>query len=104
MDEATDAADAFGDIDEFDVVLLLDELFQAAMDEADGRSRFDDFFVFDDEVEVDRLRQHRVLRAKGNDSACHKIPQVAVVAAAGAGGTAAVGLGTRRLGGGERDT
>ena len=71
VDEAADAADALGDIDELDVVLLLDQLLQAAMDEADGRARLDDLFVFDHQVEVDRLRQHRVLRAEGDDGAGH---------------------------------
>jgi hypothetical protein len=41
------------------------------MDETDGRQRLDDFFILNDKVEVDRLRQDRVLRAEGDDSACH---------------------------------
>src|ERR1039458_8897482 len=71
VDKAADAADALGDIDKLDVVLLLDELLQAAMDEANGRAGLDYLFVFDHQIKVDRLRQHRMLRAEGDDSAGH---------------------------------
>ncbi len=73
VNETADAADAFGNIDELDVVLLLDELLQAPVDEADRGARLDHLFVFHHQVEVDRLGQHRVLRAKGDDGAGHRV-------------------------------
>ena len=72
VDETADAANAFGDINEFDVILLFRQFLQSAMDETDGRPRFDDLFVLHDEVEMNRLRQNRMLRAEWNNGACHK--------------------------------
>ena len=72
MSEAADAADAFGHIDILLEVSGLDQLFQPAVHEADIGDGFDDDFIFQDQIEMDRLWQGRVLRAKGNGAAfCH---------------------------------
>ena len=41
------------------------------MDEADRGAGLDDLFVLDHQVEMNRLRQHRMLRAEGDDGAGH---------------------------------
>ena len=64
------------------IVLHLDQFLQSAVNEADGRPRFHHPLVFDHEIKVDRLRQDRMLGAKGNDGAGHD-GQVFAGAAAG---------------------
>ncbi len=71
MNEAADAANPLGDVDELDVILLLDQFLQPPMDKANGRARLDHFLIFNHQVEMDRLRQNRMLRAKRNDGAGH---------------------------------
>jgi hypothetical protein len=69
MDEAADTADALSDINVLNIVLLLNEPFQSAVNEADGRNGLDYFFVFDHQIDMNRLRKYRVLRAERNDCA-----------------------------------
>ena len=74
MPEGADAADTLCDIDELLEIALLDQLFQSAVDVADGRHGADDFLILQLQIQMDRLRQDRMLRAKGNGSEfshCH---------------------------------
>ena len=68
--EAANAADAFGDINIILKIPFFDQFFQSAVDKADGRNSFHDRFIFQDQVEMDRLRQHRVLRAERDHTSC----------------------------------
>ena len=67
MAERADAADSLDDVDELVVVARLDELLKASVHEADLRDGLDDLLVLDHEVQMERLRQHRVLRAERDD-------------------------------------
>ena len=73
VDEAANPANPFRHIDELDEVLLFHQLLQSAVDKTDGRPRLDHLLVFDDQIEMDRFGQDRVLRAKGDDGAGHKV-------------------------------
>ena len=68
MARGADAADALGDVDELVVVAGLHELLQAAVHEPDLRDGFDDLLVLNHQVQVERLGQHGMLRAEGDDS------------------------------------
>ena len=45
------------------------QFFQSPMDKADGGDGLNHLFVLQDQIQMYRLRQHRVLRAKGHDGA-----------------------------------
>ena len=62
--EAADAADALHDEAHLGVLDPLDHRLEAAVDVADRRDGVDDLLVLEDQVEDDRLGQHRVLRAR----------------------------------------
>ena len=62
-----DAADALGNVDELVVVAGLHELLQAAVHEPDLREHVHDGLVLHHQIEVQRLREHRVLGPEGND-------------------------------------
>ena len=67
-----DAADALGDVAKLVHVTLFGELLESAVHKADLRNCLDDAVVLDHQVQMKRLGQHRVLRAKRNNGAmCH---------------------------------
>ena len=67
-----DAADALGDVAKLMHVALFGELLEPAVHKADLRNCLDDAVVLDHQVQMKRLGQHRVLRAKRNNGAmCH---------------------------------
>ena len=67
MDETADTADPFGDVDIFGILPLFHEFFKAPVDVPDRGDDIDDHLVFQDEVEVDRFRQNRVLGPERDD-------------------------------------
>lgn len=67
MTERTNAADALRNVDVLMDIARLDELFETTMDESDLRKNIDDRFVFNHEVEMDRLRQNRMLGSEWYD-------------------------------------
>ena len=67
VDETADPAGPLGDIDVFGEFPLLHELLETPVDIPDGRDDIHDLLVLKDEVEVDRLRQDRVLRPERDD-------------------------------------
>ena len=70
--ERTNAADALRNVNVLMDIARLDELFETTMDESDLRKNIDDRFVFNHEVEMDRLRQNRMLGSEWNDLCfCH---------------------------------
>src|SRR6478609_10081570 len=71
MDETADPANAFRHIDKFEVILLLDQFLQAAVDKSNRGPRLDHLFVLHYQVEVDGFRQHRVLRTEGDNGSSH---------------------------------
>ena len=77
--EATNAANAFCNIDELVDVARLDELLQSAMHEADLRNSLNNVLVFNHEIQMQRLGQHRMLRAERNHGrlahATHRLSQ-----------------------------
>ena len=67
-----DAADALGDVAKLMHVALFGELLEPAVHKADLRNCLDDAVILDHQVQMKRLGQHRVLRAKRNNGAmCH---------------------------------
>ena len=69
---SANAADALGDVAKLMHVALFGELLEPAVHKADLRNCLDDAVVLDHQVQMKRLGQHRVLRAKRNDGAmCH---------------------------------
>ena len=67
-----DAADALGDVAKLVHIALFGELLESAVHKADLRNCLDDAVVLEHQVQVKRLGQHRVLRAKRNNGAmCH---------------------------------
>ena len=77
--EAANAANTFCNIDELVNVARLDEFLQSAMHEADLRNSLNNVLVFNHEVQMQRLGQHRVLRAERNHGrlahATHRLSQ-----------------------------
>ena len=72
MDARADAADALGDVAKLMHIALFGELLEPAVHKADLRNCLDDAVVLDHQVQMKRLGQHRVLRAKRNNGAmCH---------------------------------
>jgi hypothetical protein len=71
--EAADAADALDHEAHLGVLDPLDHHLESAVDVADRRNCVHDLLVFEDQVQDERLRQHRVLRAHRNDGALHAI-------------------------------
>ncbi len=69
--EAADAADALDDEAHLGVLDPLDHHLEAAMDVTDGRDRVHNLLIFEDQVQDERLRQHRMLRAHRNYGALH---------------------------------
>lgn len=61
---APDAADALGNVDELVVVAGFHELLQAAVHEPDLREHVHDGLVLHHQIEVQRLREHRMLGAR----------------------------------------
>ena len=67
-----DAADALGDVAKLMHVALFGELLESAVHKADLRNCLENAVVLDHQVQMKRLGQHRVLRAKRNNGAmCH---------------------------------
>ena len=65
-------ADALGDVAKLVHVTLFSELLESAVHKADLRNCLDNAVVLKHQVQVKRLGQHRVLRAKRNNGAmCH---------------------------------
>ena len=77
--KTANAANALCNIDELVNVARLDELLQSAMHEADLRNSLNNVLVFNHEVQMQRLGQHRVLRAERNHGrlahATHRLSQ-----------------------------
>ena len=72
MAHGADAADALGDVAELMHIALFGEFLESAVYKADLWNCFDDAVVLDHQVQMKRLGQHRVLRAKRNNGAmCH---------------------------------
>jgi len=67
VDETADPADPLGDVDVFGKLPLLDQGLEPAVDIADGGQDLLHLLVLDDQIEMDRFREHRVLRAEGHD-------------------------------------
>ncbi|CVK33188.1 protein of unknown function [Methanoculleus bourgensis] len=67
--ETADPAYPLRHVDVLGVLALLHELLKPAVDVADGGDHIHHQLILKDEVEVDRLRQHRVLRPERHDYA-----------------------------------
>ena len=73
--EAADAADAFRHVYIFGKLFLFNQLFQTSVDEADGGNRFHHLFILQNQIQMDRLRQHRMLRPERDNTSCrHYFP------------------------------
>ena len=67
-----DAADALGDVAKLMHVALFGKLLKSAVHKTDLRNCLDNAVVLEHQVQVERLGQHRMLRAKRNNGAlCH---------------------------------
>ena len=67
-----DAADALGDVAKLVHIALFGELLESAVHKTDLRNCLENAVVLDHQVQMKRLGQHRVLRAKRNNGAtCH---------------------------------
>ena len=82
MSERTDAAGALRNQNKFLKISLIYKLLQSPVNKADGRHRVDDLFILQHQIQVNRLRQNRVLRAKRNNTdffyriICHNGPLI----------------------------
>ena len=75
MNETADPAGAFGNVRIFSELPLLDEFLETTMDISDRRDNIDDSFIFKDKIEMDWLREYRVLGPERDDDLlCHSSP------------------------------
>ena len=66
--EAADAAGPLHHIGHLVKILLLHQALQPSVDETDGGNGLDDLLILDDQIQMNGLRQHRVLRSVWYDT------------------------------------
>ena len=87
MDAGADAADALHHKDHLIEILVADQAFQAAVHKTELGHGLHHGFVLHHEFDVQRLRQHRMLRPEGNDggAVAHACSPLAASPPSGAG-------------------
>ncbi len=94
MAHGANAPDALGDVAKLVHIALFGKLLESAVHKADLRNCLDDAIVLDHQVQMKRLGQHRVLRAKRNNGAmCHGPYASFLLVAGGLGGKRRADLG-----------